>query len=181
MTEPMFWPWSAIYAIAILLIVGAMWIVERVRPGSTRRLAVTVALGSALIYLSWRVAFTIPTDNPAALVAGILLVTAEIVATIQLVATTVLGWQRTEPTPAPLSALAGIPSVDIYIATYSEPIEVLEPTLAGAMGIRYPGLVTVYLCDDGSRTTVRELAERYGASYIQREEHEHAKAGNLNN
>ncbi|EPR76161.1 Cellulose synthase (UDP-forming) [Leifsonia rubra CMS 76R] len=181
MVEPLLWPWSAVYAVVVLSVVGVVWFAEKRHPSSNRRLALGVALGSALVYITWRIVFTIPSDSWPALVAGLLLVAAEIVGIAQFVTSTVLSWTQTKDVPVPLSALASIPSVDIYIATYSESIGVLEPTVAGAMGIRYPGRVTVYLCDDGSRPQVRELAERYGAQYLDREEHQHAKAGNLNN
>ncbi|WP_276941634.1 glycosyltransferase family 2 protein [Ferrimicrobium acidiphilum] len=181
MSEPMFWPWSAVYSIVVFSIVGISWLVERRRPGSTQRVGLVVALGSSLIYITWRVLFTIPSGNWISLVAGVLLVAAELAAIVQMVASTVRGWRQVEHVPVPLSALASIPSVDIYIATFSESIGVLEPTLAGAMSIRYPGDFTVYLCDDGSRPAVRKLAKRYGAEYLERDEHQHAKAGNLNN
>jgi cellulose synthase (UDP-forming) len=181
LSEPVYWPWSAIYGVVVLVLVGITWVVERRRPGTTRRFALVVALGSALVYITWRLIFTIPSDNWLALVAGIVLVAAELVGLVQVVAATIVGWQQFTPAQAPLSELARIPTVDIYIATYSESIAVLEPTLAGAMGIRYPRQITVYVCDDGSRPEVSELAERYGAEYLDREEHEHAKAGNLNN
>lgn len=181
MSEPIFWPWSAVYSVVVLSVVGALWLAETSRPGSTRRLALTVSLGSALIYITWRVFFTIPDTSWPARVAGILLVTAEIVGIAQTVLSIAMAWWRTKEVPAPLSADVGNPPVDIYIATYSEPIAVLEPTLAGAMSIRYAGRCTVYLCDDGSRPEIRDLAQRYGAEYLEREEHEHAKAGNLNN
>ncbi|MDQ1529738.1 MAG: hypothetical protein QOE85_304 [Actinomycetota bacterium] len=181
MTEPAFWPWSAIYGAVVLVLVGIAWVVERRQPGTARRFALVVALGSAVVYLTWRLIFTIPSDNWVSLVAGIILVTAEFAGLLQMVASTVIGWQVDRRTPLPVHDLAHIPSVDIYIATYSESIAVLEPTLAGAMGIRYPGKITVYVCDDGSRPQVRELTRRYDAEYLEREEHEHAKAGNLNN
>lgn len=181
MNEPMFWPWSAVYSVVVLSLVGVFWVTERRRPGAARRLSLAVALGSALIYITWRIIFTIPSISWPALLVGILLVTAELVGIAQSATSTVLGWWQTKHVPIPLSALARIPSVDIYIATYSESIAVLEPTLAGTMSIRYPGRFTVYLCDDGSRPEVRALAQLYGVEYLEREEHQHAKAGNLNN
>jgi cellulose synthase (UDP-forming) len=177
----MLWPSSAVYSVVVLSLVGIAWLVETRRPGSAHRLALAVALGSALIYITWRVIFTIPSESWPALVAGIILVAAELVGIAQSVTSTGLGWWQAKHVPAPLSVLERIPSVDIYIATYSESIGVLEPTLAGAMSIRYSGCYTVYLCDDGSRPEVRALAQRYGAEYLEREEHQHAKAGNLNN
>ncbi|MGB5937301.1 MAG: glycosyltransferase [Ornithinimicrobium sp.] len=181
MDEPMLWPWSGVYAVVVLSLVGGCWLAERRRPGSARRLALAVALGSALFYITWRIVFTIPSSSWLAIVAGIILVTAELVGIAQSVTSSVLGWSKAKHVPVALSAHTRIPSVDIYIATYSESIAVLEPTLAGAMGIRFPGRFTVYLCDDGSRPAVRALAQRYGAEYLEREEHQHAKAGNLNN
>ncbi|MGX5681025.1 glycosyltransferase family 2 protein [Schumannella luteola] len=180
-TEPVFWPWSGVYAGAVIAALIVLWIIGRSRPGAIRRPALAISLGSALVYITWRVAFTIPEDNLAGRIAGIVLVVAEIVGLVQLVASTVIGWQRFEPRRRTLDGLPSIPSVDVYIATYSESVTVLEPTLAGAMGMHYPGQVTVYLCDDGSRPAVRDLAERYGAVHLQREDHSHAKAGNLNN
>ena len=46
----------------------------------------------------------------------------------------------------------------------------------------YPekGKVHIYLCDDGGRVQVRELAGRMGIRYLARGSREHAKAGNLN-
>ncbi|MGB3686917.1 MAG: glycosyltransferase [Ornithinimicrobium sp.] len=177
----MLWPWSGVYAVVVLSLVGGCWLAERSRPGSACRLALAVGLGSALFYITWRIIFTIPSSSWLAILAGIILVTAELVGIAQSVTSSVLGWSKAKHVPVALSAHTKIPSVDIYIATYSESIGVLEPTLAGAMGIRYPGRFTVYLCDDGSRPAVRALAQRYGAEYLEREEHQHAKAGNLNN
>lgn len=179
--DPIFWPWSGVYAGAVVAVLLVLWIIGRTRPGAIRRPALAISLGTALVYITWRIAFTIPEENLAGRIAGIVLVAAEVVGLIQLVASTVIGWQRVERREPTLDGLTGIPSVDVYIATYSESVTVLEPTLAGAVGMRYPGVFTVYLCDDGSRPAVRELAERYGAQYLEREDHSHAKAGNLNN
>jgi len=181
MNEALFWPWSGVYAalaVAILVIVA---IVGHRRPGAERQAALAVAMLTALIYLSWRVIFTIPTENLAGRIAGIVLVVVEILGLIQMMASTVVGWHKPRVRQISTPAEAGLPTVDIFICTYSESPTVLEPTLAGAMGIAYDGVVSVYVCDDGSRAEIRELTERYGAHYVEREEHEHAKAGNLNN
>jgi len=160
------------------------WIVSRRSKLAGRRLALLAIAISSLVYITWRILETIPTDSPWAMAAGITLITAEFIGLLQTVAPIATGWRRVRP-PRPPSILLGdsaaVPSVDIFIATYNEPISVLEPTLAGALGIRYPGVLTVYLCDDGSRESVGALAERYGVVHLTREEHAHAKAGNLNN
>src|SRR5437762_2682881 len=71
------------------------------------------------------------------------------------------------------------PSVDVLIPIYSESCGILEKTLIGAVAMRYPNK-KIYVCDDSHRSEVRELAERYGATYLLGPRR-HAKAGNLNN
>ena len=71
------------------------------------------------------------------------------------------------------------PSVDVFIPTYNEPLDVLERSIIGALGLDYPNF-DVYILDDGSRDWLRVFCEKHGAVYVARSEHSHAKAGNLN-
>jgi len=81
---------------------------------------------------------------------------------------------------APRHDLPPATEVDVFIPTYSEPVEVVEATVAAAMQLdRYVG--KVWLLDDGSRSEMAALAARHGAGYITRDEHSGAKAGNINN
>ncbi|KQV24612.1 hypothetical protein ASC54_08770 [Yonghaparkia sp. Root332] len=169
-----------IAAVVLMTVVGLGALARR-RPDLARRPIMLLTLATSIGYLVWRIGFTLPEPGGWGFVAGVTLLVAEIVGLTQVVSAVVLAWRPSLlPTPD-IDALASPPSVDVFIATYDEPLAVLEPTLAGAMGIRYPGAVTVYVCDDGSRPAVRALAERYGAVHLQREIHDHAKAGNLNN
>ncbi|MFY9855396.1 MAG: glycosyltransferase, partial [Terracidiphilus sp.] len=70
--------------------------------------------------------------------------------------------------------------VDVFIATYNEPADVIERTMVGAMGIDHTDL-RVWILDDGNRSWVREMAESLGVHYIPRIKGKHAKAGNVNN
>ncbi len=70
-------------------------------------------------------------------------------------------------------------TVDIFITTYTEPAEILEPTIQGATRVR--GVSNILLLDDGNRPEVKELADKYNIKYLARKTNEHAKAGNLNN
>ena len=70
--------------------------------------------------------------------------------------------------------------VDVFIATYNEPYDILERTIVSATCIDHPDL-RVWVLDDGARQWVRELAEELGAQYICRVKGLHAKAGNVNN
>lgn len=70
-------------------------------------------------------------------------------------------------------------TTDILIATYNEPLTVLEPTVIGSLRVR--GVRNVWVLDDGRRDEVREFCKLVGARYVTRADNAHAKAGNINN
>ncbi|AOV17901.1 cellulose synthase catalytic subunit (UDP-forming) [Acidihalobacter aeolianus] len=73
------------------------------------------------------------------------------------------------------------PTVDVYIPTYNEALDVVRPTVLAAMEMDWPrDKMSVYVLDDGVRSEFRDFARDIGAGYITRSEHKHAKAGNLN-
>ena len=183
MTDAWLWPVSGGYAVAVALVLVVLLLQSSRQSVVVRRAALVLLALTTSVYLTWRLLETIPHTSPWSTAAGTVLITAEIIGAIQIIAVIAIAWRRTRRRTRALPTHAGaeLPSVDIFITTYDESRSVLEPTLAGAMGIRYPGALTVYLCDDGSREEVRALAERYGAVHLTRTEHEHAKAGNLNN
>ncbi|MBI4151113.1 glycosyltransferase [Candidatus Woesearchaeota archaeon] len=80
---------------------------------------------------------------------------------------------RTKP------AQGALPTVDVFVTCYNEPIGMIGKTLYGASVIDYP-LKQVYLLDDGNREELRKLARGLGVQYLSRPSREHAKAGNLN-
>lgn len=73
------------------------------------------------------------------------------------------------------------PTVDVYIPTYNEPLDVVRDTVLAAQCIDYPrDKMKIYILDDGSRSEFAVFAADVGVGYITRAEHNHAKAGNLN-
>ena len=66
----------------------------------------------------------------------------------------------------------------MLIPTYNEPVEVIAPTIAAACALE-PAHQT-WVLDDGDRPWVAELCRGLGARYVRRDEHTHAKAGNMN-
>ncbi|KIS42905.1 UDP-forming cellulose synthase catalytic subunit [Kosakonia radicincitans] len=73
------------------------------------------------------------------------------------------------------------PTVDIYIPTYNEPLDVVRDTVLAAQCIDYPrDKMKIYLLDDGKRREFAVFAADVGVGYITRNDNAHAKAGNLN-
>jgi cellulose synthase (UDP-forming) len=74
------------------------------------------------------------------------------------------------------------PSIDIFLPTCGESIQVLKNTWDGVSKLRsaYPGVVTVYSLDDAHSQEVRELASQYNFVYYARPNKGwFKKAGNL--
>ena len=145
-------------------------------PGDRRRmrLMLGVAIPLALFYFAWLL-------NPARIgnpLLYALLVSAELFNLIQAFG---FWWtcshQRGRP---PLPRQTGeSPDVDVFIPTYDEPVEIVEPTVAAATRM-HGARVHVHLLDDGDRPEMAALAARHGARYVTRAEHVGAKAGNIN-
>jgi cellulose synthase (UDP-forming) len=70
-------------------------------------------------------------------------------------------------------------SVDIFIPTYNEPLDVLEKTIIGAMHLDWPNK-TIWILDDGRRKWLENYCLRHEVRYLTRPDNLHAKAGNLN-
>ena len=82
------------------------------------------------------------------------------------------------PSPSPDA------TVDVFITTYNEPIDMVMTTARAARGIRFPH--RTWVLDDGARPEMRAAAEEAGVGYLTRDPSwenmpRHAKAGNLNN
>ena len=72
-----------------------------------------------------------------------------------------------------------LPSVDVYIPTFNEPMEVLEKTITGVLCLDYPNF-KAWVLDDGRRPWVKAFCEAKGVGYLTRPDNTHAKAGNIN-
>ena len=136
------------------------------------RTVAILALAWGTAYLSWRLLTSWAGANPV-LFAGLL--ACELFGIWSLAVQTWFSWSRPRshrPTATPGR------SVDLYVCTYDEPLDVLRATLVGAQEVRYPH--RTYVLDDGRRPEVAELARRHGAEYLTRPDNSHAKAGNIN-
>ncbi len=69
-------------------------------------------------------------------------------------------------------------TVDVFITTYGESVEVIRGTVTAAIAMR--GLHHTWVLDDGQSDEVRNLASELGARYVRRLSSGGAKAGNVN-
>jgi cellulose synthase (UDP-forming) len=133
------------------------------------------------IYLGWRLLYTLPPEMTISLVVGVVLLAAEGVGFFRDFVFKILFWQPYKLEEKHMLDEFERPSIDIFIATYNEPENLLNKTIAAAVNIVYPEeLKNIYVCDDGHRDTVKNICREFGVHYITRSNNEHAKAGNLN-
>lgn len=136
------------------------------------------------IYLGWRIFFTLPIEEGLLqLIFGILLVYSE---SITSFTTFELFYRKVkshdERLEIPDITQEMYPHIDVLIATHNESVELLYKTVNACTFMEYPdkSKVHIYLCDDGNRREVAQLAEQFQIGYLGMEENAHAKSGNLN-
>ncbi|EJL20984.1 UDP-forming cellulose synthase catalytic subunit [Novosphingobium sp. AP12] len=90
-------------------------------------------------------------------------------------------WPLERPVIEPEGTPDTWPTVDIYIPTYNESLEIVRNTVFAAQDLDYPvDRYRVFILDDGKRAEFRAFAKEAGCGYITRDNNLHAKAGNLN-
>lgn len=158
-------------------------IVLRQMPGRfSMMLLIVLSLVVSTRYIWWRTTSTLNWDETLGLSFGLLLLLAEIYAWVVLV----LGYFQNiwplnrSPMPLPKDETQW-PSIDLFIPTYNEDLEVVRATVYAALGIDWPkSKLNIYILDDGKRDSFKEFAEALSVGYIRRPTNEHAKAGNIN-
>ncbi|MBY6110935.1 UDP-forming cellulose synthase catalytic subunit [Halomonas sp. DP1Y21-3] len=160
----------------------ALLVLARLRGGWVRQAMMLLSVLVSTRYLYWRLSETLVFDTQVEAVFGYGLLAAECYAWVILV----LGYfQIAWPLerairPMPPDATRW-PTVDIYIPTYNESLEVVRDTVLAAQNIDYPAdRMRIYVLDDGKRPEFGAFAAAVGVGYITREDNSHAKAGNLN-
>lgn len=151
----------------------------------SRKLTVVMVILSLLMstrYMWWRTTETLHFNSEIEAILGFALYIAELYVWLILI----LGYLQTtwplkrtiEPLPDDISLW---PTVDIYVPTYNESLEVVRDTVLAAQCIDYPrDKLKIYVLDDGKRSEFAVFAADVGVGYITRDDNRHAKAGNLN-
>ncbi|WP_322103068.1 UDP-forming cellulose synthase catalytic subunit [Paraburkholderia sp. J41] len=143
---------------------------------------VALSVFMSLRYLYWRFTQTLAFSSPLDMTFGYLLLFAECYAVLMLLCSYFQTLWPLHRRPAPLPADTALwPTVDVFIPTYNEPLEVVRQSVLAATLLDWPAdKMRVYLLDDGRRAEFREFCEQAGVEYLTRPDNTHAKAGNLN-
>jgi cellulose synthase (UDP-forming) len=154
-----------------------------------RTLMVAVGLTACLRYLVWRFTDTVwPADLLTAAGAWYLFLYAyEVLAFLTQFLLHLVLTRVTNNSPladryeAELRSMSAeqLPSVDVFVCTFNEEMDVVERTIVAALAIDYPNF-KVWVLDDGKRDWLRDWCVLKGAGYIRRPDNRHAKAGNIN-
>lgn len=143
-----------------------------------------LGIGLAVRYLVWRLSSAIPEGQNVAQQIWVWIFVGFECAALLSSSLVLMFMSRHRDRSADADASQSSPlrhaPVDVLIATYNEPYDILERTIVGAGAIRHPDL-RVWVLDDGARPWVKDLAEELGAFYVSRVKGKHAKAGNVNN
>lgn len=140
------------------------------------------AFATASRYIWWRLTETLHFDAMLEAVLGYAMLGAELYLWFVLVLSFAQTLQGRDRKPAPLpSDPSKWPTVDVYIPTYNEALEIVAKTVFAAQQIEYPAdKLKVFILDDGRRPEFARFAREAGVGYITRPDNKHAKAGNLN-
>lgn len=152
-------------------------------PGRKGALAVgLLAVMVSTRYLFWRTTQTLAFNTLPEFFFGGVLYLAELYAwIILLLGFLQTSWPLDRPVIEPEGTPDTWPTVDIYVPTYNESLEIVRNTVFAAMDLDYPiDRYRVFILDDGKRPEFRAFAKEAGCGYITRDNNLHAKAGNLN-
>lgn len=149
--------------------------------------AMTLALAAlsctvSLRYIMWRLSDTLDYTGWVQTFLGTGLLLAEIYAVTALVIAYVQNAWPLDRKPVPLpDDIAEWPSVDVYIPSYNESLDIVKPTVLAALALDWPAdKLNVIVLDDGRRPEFRDFCAKVGAGYLIRPDNKGAKAGNIN-
>jgi cellulose synthase (UDP-forming) len=162
--------------IAILLVRTLQW------GQASIVLMIVISVTVSLRYFYWRLTSSINFDNFLDGFFGWGLVLAEIYSLIVLL----LGYVQTAmPLKRPVVLMpqdqSQWPTVDVFIPTYAEDLDVVRLTVLAALSLDWPkDKLCIYVLDDGRRNEFKDFCNQVGAIYLTRTNNAHNKAGNLN-
>ncbi|MDH5509151.1 MAG: UDP-forming cellulose synthase catalytic subunit [Nitrospinota bacterium] len=164
-----------------------------------RIFVILVSFFLSLRYIYWRAFDTLLFTGPFDFLGMAVLFLAELHALgLHLLSMVINIWPLDrKPIPLP-DDQSLLPTVDVFIPTYTESIDIVKVTAMAASNMNYPkDKLFVHILDDGGTIArrnnpkigeeswarhyqMRVMAKEIGVNYITREDNSHAKAGNIN-
>jgi len=141
---------------------------------------VLVNVAATSRYLWWRYTETLNWSGGWSTAVSVAMFGAECYGFLVVLHHYVVAMRTTPRVAAPPPGPGFCPSVDVYVTSYNEDVDIIRRTLVGCQAIEYWNK-RVYLLDDGRRPHVAELCTALGVDYITRDNNQGAKAGNINN
>ena len=162
------------------------------------------SLTISLRYFWWRVSVTLNFDNFFNAFGSLSLFLAEFYSMMIFLLGAFIALRLFDRDYIPLNQFKreDLPSVDIFIPTYNEPVEIIKTTVLAASVMNYPeDKFNIYVLDDGGTVQklndkdpkkaeenkkraeeLKKMVKEIGDNihYLTREKNEHAKAGNIN-
>ncbi|PIG94045.1 glycosyltransferase [Gloeocapsopsis sp. IPPAS B-1203] len=186
--------WQQGVVTVILIAVGQIIVrAEQNNPSKSRSeylhlFMVWLSLVTTLRYLFYRTSYTLNFNNWINGISCVLLYGAELYAVLTLVLAYFQTLKIKDREPVDLKTIPQIQwfTVDIYIPTYNESVDIVRKTALGALATDYPAdKKRVYILDDGRkfperREELRLMCDEIGCTLLTRENNDHAKAGNIN-
>ncbi|MGC9006522.1 MAG: UDP-forming cellulose synthase catalytic subunit [Sulfurihydrogenibium sp.] len=192
---------SQIFLSATLFII-ALFLVK-IRNEYVKLILIMFGLIISFRYFWWRTFNTLNLDEGILNATfSILLYLAEVYSLVIFLLGAFVSLRLLEREPIKIKNREEYPTVDVFIPTYNEPVEIVQTTALAAISMDYPvEKFNVYILDDGGTTqklndpdpvkrkenyeramALKEFVNRVGRNlhYITRERNVHAKAGNIN-
>ncbi|RUM50265.1 MAG: cellulose synthase catalytic subunit (UDP-forming) [Hydrogenothermus sp.] len=187
-----------------LLLVGVILFLFKKKTEYVKLIIILTGIFITLRYFYWRTFNTINTDNPINFMLSFLLYFAEFYSILIALLGGFIALRLLErkEVPITLEDKEKLPTVDIFIPTYNEPVDVVKITALAATALDYPKeKFKVYILDDGGTKqklndpdikkreenrkraqALKDFVKSVGGNlyYLTREKNEHAKAGNIN-
>lgn len=180
----------------------AMLVIDKVaQRGPGRIVFLVVGLALVVRYMVWRMTATLPPASDITNhVASLVVLSAELFCFLtMLLGLFAVARPLDRPRARQVTANEA-PTIDVFVPSYNESMDLVAATLAAAKAIRYPAnKLKVHLLDDGGtdqrcnspdpakaaaarrrREDFSRMAAELGVTYHARAANEHAKAGNLN-
>jgi cellulose synthase (UDP-forming) len=192
--RPSLWQQTGIVVVLVLVGRGVMYLeqkdIDRRSREGLHLFLMMMSVIATLRYFYYRTAYTLNLNHWVEASFSLLLYMAELYGILTLFLAYFQTVKIRDRRPVDLTTLPPEAwlTVDIYIPTYNESVDIVRKTVLAAVALDYPAeKKRVYVLDDGRaeqyrdrREQLRQICEELGCTMLTRNNNDHAKAGNIN-